>query len=109
MRRRTLDARYPPEPAPASCDFLGVVLETRAAWANADGVGMDIDLRLPYGWPPSPARVTLALPMGIPLAGSRPVVHAIILDDEILVQPKNLISTRNDLHGVERHARLTHM
>ena len=85
------DARYPTEPAPAACEFIGANLVTRAAWSNQDGVGMDFDLRLPQGWY-APSKLILEVPPA--LAHRAPVVHAVVHDDGVLIQPHNLLATR---------------
>ena len=67
------DSAYPADPAPASCDFLNhavrwggghQLLETRAHWANEGGVGYDMELRLPRGWPKVEGELHLQLPPG---------------------------------------------
>ena len=112
------DPRYPYDPPPDSCDFLGPTLVTRAAWANGEaGIGMDFDLRLTRGWY-APCRVRATslerddcllrchqltrwccgrqIELEVPHALNHvpPVVHAVIRDDgNALSQPKNLIAS----------------
>jgi hypothetical protein len=100
------DARYPAESTPPSCNFFTagatpMWLETRAVWSTAEaGIGMDMDLHLPSGWPQSlPAEIFFELPRGAPLGS--PTTHAIIRDDGTLDHPLNLISTRQRVQGGE--------
>ena len=72
------DPRYPFEPPPESCDFLGVNIVTRAVWANGEaGIGMDFDLRLTRGWY-APCRIELEVPHA--LSHVPAVVHAVVRD-----------------------------
>ena len=91
------DPRYPFEPPPESCDFLGANIVTRAVWANGEaGIGMDFDLRLTRGWY-APCRIELEVPHA--LSHVPAVVHAVVRDKDVLSQPHNLISTRNERGG----------
>ena len=100
------DPRYPFEPPPESCDFLGVNIVTRAVWANGEaGIGMDFDLRLTRGWY-APCRIELEVPHA--LSHVPAVVHAVVRDKDVLSQPHNLISTRNERGGTSVRLGMAH-
>ena len=89
-----------PRPTPPSCAFLGDVrLSTRASWANADGVGVDMLLALPASAFRSPAEVILSLPLS--MQATRPITHSVTRSSEGENHPLNLISTRNKEGGEE--------
>ena len=100
------DPRYPFEPPPESCDFLGANIVTRAVWANGEaGIGMDFDLRLTRGWY-APCRIELEVPHA--LSHVPAVVHAVVRDKDVLSQPHNLISTRNERGGTSVRLGMAH-
>lgn len=104
------DPKFPPERSPRECAFFlegpnrqtHYLLETRASWANAEaGVGLDLELHLPNGWPKSlPADIMMELPSGMPLG--KPTVHAVVAEAGTTDHPMNLIATRNEEHGREQ-------
>ena len=100
------DPRYPFEEPPESCDFLGANVVTRAVWANGEaGIGMDFDLRLTHGWY-APARIELEVPHALNRVPA--VVHAVVRDQDVLSQPHNLISTRNERGGTSVRLGVAH-